>query len=621
MTMKNTIYSLFLSFSLIIYSNPVPIPIDIVVKTIAVPETTSATITIDEGSQTSINLNDYTTGNPDSFTIVSQPVQKASQNGFQDYGNGSFIYTHNGSEAPSDSFTFTATNGDGTSNTSTITIKVNNVNDAPTIAAISKTVDEGSSVEIIAIGKDAENSELVYTFTNPSYGTVTKDATTGIFTYTNDGSDNSSDSFTITATEVATTNTTGNLLSGSATVSITVSAVNDAPVATASTITVDEGQSVSDVFTATDSDSNNLTSSVTSKPDHGTVTLTNNNPLNYTYTSDGSEVTSDKFTFNISDGALSTSSTVSININPTNDAPTANADTYFISGEYVVTKKGVGLLRNDVDPEDNDMLVSLVSGPTSGTLVLNDDGTFSYTPDPTTVFQTDSFTYVATDILGAQSAAATVTFTAATLIPVPDTYLLSEAQNLQVSAADGLLANDVDTNTNFTIDSVWVDTNPKYGTLSLTWNDGSFAYQHDGSENRVDSFEYKVKNSNGDISEKTFVSLFAENVNDAPTSSGTAVTLNEGADSTFNLSYIDTDSNIDSIVFTLTSQPSNGSVVDNGLGRLTYYHNGGETTCDTFNYTVGDGEFTSSEVAVSITVNPVNDLPTASNLSLTVAEG
>ena len=125
-------------------------------------------------------------------------------------------------------------------------------------------MDEGSSVEIIAIGKDAENSELVYTFTNPSYGTVTKDATTGIFTYTNDGSDNSSDSFTITATEVATTNTTGNLLSGSATVSITVSAVNDAPVATASTITVDEGQSVSDVFAATDSDSNNLTSSVLS---------------------------------------------------------------------------------------------------------------------------------------------------------------------------------------------------------------------------------------------------------------------------------------------------------------------------------------------------------------------
>ena len=122
--MKNIIYSLFLSFSLIIYSNPVPIPIDIDVNTIAVPETTSATITIDEGSQTSINLNDYTTGNPDSFTIVSQPVQKAAQNGFQDYGNGSFVYTHNGSEAPSDSFTFTATNGDGTSNTSTITIEL-----------------------------------------------------------------------------------------------------------------------------------------------------------------------------------------------------------------------------------------------------------------------------------------------------------------------------------------------------------------------------------------------------------------------------------------------------------------------------------------------------------------
>ena len=153
--MKNTLSSLFLLISLLIYSNPYPINVNVLVA----PETSSATITINEGATVNIDLSNYTTGSPDTYTIVSQPVQKTSFN-----GNGSnYTYVHNGSEAPSDSFTFKATNGDGDSNTSTITINVTNVNDAPTVDAISKVVDEGSSIEITVIGKDAENTELTIT--------------------------------------------------------------------------------------------------------------------------------------------------------------------------------------------------------------------------------------------------------------------------------------------------------------------------------------------------------------------------------------------------------------------------------------------------------------------------
>ena len=617
--MKNLLSILFLTISTLIYSNPVPISGPISTSSVAAPETSSATITVLEGSTTQIDLASYTTGSPTGYSIVSDPVHKSTNSAGL---NGTYYsYTHSGSEAPSDSFTFKASNGDGDSNTSTITIKVTNVNDSPTIDAIDKTVEEGSSVEITVVGKDAENAELTITNGNATNGTVSKDAVTGIFTYQHDGSDTTTDTFTITATEIANTNTIGALLSGSATVTITVTPVNDAPVTEASTITVDEGgSSVNETFNASDSDSSTLKSSITTQPTYGSVTLSDLNPLGYTYTSDGSEVTADQFTYNISDNALSSSSIITVVVNSTNDAPNASADTYYISGEYVVTKPGVGVLRNDVDPENNDMTVALATSPTAGTIVLNADGTFTYTPNADAVFQTDSFTYIATDSNGAQSAAATVTFTAATLIPVPDTYALSEGQNLQVAAADGILANDVDTNANFTIDSVWVQTAPKFGTLSLTWNDGSFAYQHDGSENRADSFEYKVKNSNGDLSESTFVSLFSENVNDAPTTSGTAVTLNEGAEKTFALSYTDSDTNIDSVEFNVTSQPSNGTIIQT-LGTIRYIHNGGETTSDTFNYTVGDGQYTASEVAVSLTITAVNDLPTASGLALTVAEG
>ena len=237
-----------------------------------------------------------------------------------------YSYTHGGSEAPSDSFTFKASNGDGDSNTSTITIKVTNVNDSPTIDAIDKTVEEGSSVEITVVGKDAENAELTITNGNATNGTVTKDAITGLLTYTHNGSDTTSDSFTVTATELANTQNGGNnLLSGTATVTITITAVNDAPVVAASTIDVSEGgTSQGGLFNATDSDSQTLTSSVTQNPTNGTVTLDSNNPLNFTYTHDGSETKTDAFTYNISDGALSSSAIITVNVIEVNDAPNAS---------------------------------------------------------------------------------------------------------------------------------------------------------------------------------------------------------------------------------------------------------------------------------------------------------
>ena len=305
MTMKNILSALFLTFSLLNYSNPVPISLHYSSGILAVPETSSATITVLEGSTTQINLSDYTTGSPNGYSIVSETVHKSSNsNGLID---STYYYTHGGSEAPSDSFTFQATNDDGDSNISTITINVTNVNDAPTIDAIDKTVEEGSSVEITVIGKDAENAELTISNGNATNGTVTKDAITGLLTYTHNGSDTTSDSFTVTATELANTQNGGNnLLSGSATVSITITAVNDAPVVTASIINVSEGGTFQGgVFNATDSDSQTLTSSVTQNPTNGTVTLDSNNPLNFSYTHDGSETKTDAFTYNISDGALS----------------------------------------------------------------------------------------------------------------------------------------------------------------------------------------------------------------------------------------------------------------------------------------------------------------------------
>ena len=628
--MKNLLSLIFLTTSLFIYSNP---PVDLTVKavksisSIAAPVTKAATITIDEGGFVEINLSQYTDGEADSYALVTQPAQKTSNSSLTDQGAGIYTYYHNGSEAPTDKFTFKASKGDDVSNISTITIVVNNVNDAPTVAAVAKTVDEGSSVEIIVLGKDAENATLSYTFTQPIYGIVTRDATTGLFTYSHNGSDTSkSDSFTVTAFEVQTTNN-DNPLTGTGTVSISVTAVNDAPTANSSTIIVTEGDSSQGaIFDALDVDSSTLKTSVTARPTYGKVTLDKNNFLNFIYSHDGSETKEDKFTFNISDGALTASAIVYVNVTPFNDAPTVNDDTYYIAnGGIDITDPLTGLLSNDADPEMDEMTAVIAVGPTLGTATINPDGTFSYTPssDGSSTFNTDSFTYTAADSSGATSSPATVTVTLATLIPKPDAYTLNEGETLQVSAVDGLTKNDIDTN-NFKIDSVAVVTKPAFGNLTLS-KDGSFSYVHNGTENLLDKFEYKVTNSNGDESQKTFVTLTINNVNDAPTSSGTAIKVDEGNSVAFNFAYNDSDTDLVKIVFGYGDvAPTNGNVVagdDNVNGSVRYIHNGGETTTDTFKYSVSDGEFTTELVSVTVSISPVNDLPLAINKSVSTTEG
>ena len=90
-----------------------------------------------------------------------------------------------------------------------------------------------------------------------------------------------------------------------------------------------------------------------------------------------------------------------------NDAPVATDDAHSVNKGKKLTIGGTGVLANDFDP-DGDLLSSiLVTGPAHGTLTLNANGTFSYTPFSTYV-GADSFTYMAVDALGA-SDLATVT--------------------------------------------------------------------------------------------------------------------------------------------------------------------------------------------------------------------
>src|SRR5207244_1921899 len=126
-----------------------------------------------------------------------------------------------------------------------------------------------------------------------------------------------------------------------ATVSITVTPVNDAPVANGDSATVAEGGTVtvldstaaSVLANDTDAEGNTLTATKLSDPAHGSVTLNANGTFSYSH--DGSETTSDSFTYKTCDNGTTNCSsaplfrstaTVSITVTPVNDAPVANGD-------------------------------------------------------------------------------------------------------------------------------------------------------------------------------------------------------------------------------------------------------------------------------------------------------
>ncbi len=106
----------------------------------------------------------------------------------------------------------------------------------------------------------------------------------------------------------------------------------------------------------------------------------------------------DSFIYRIQDGANTIEAVAMIEVTPVNDLPTAKAETYVtvFESDLLVAK---GVLENDSDVDGDTLEASLVQLPVNGTLILNADGTFLYTPD-TGFFGQDRFTYVPLDGTG-----------------------------------------------------------------------------------------------------------------------------------------------------------------------------------------------------------------------------
>jgi large repetitive protein len=174
---------------------------------------------------------------------------------------------------------------------------------------------------------------------------------------------------------------------------ISVTNVNETPVAVNDSAVTSKGNSVIIDVLANDSDPDGdpLTIIAVTPPSKGTATI---NSGTVTYTPKANYTGPDSFTYTISDGkGLTAIATVSISVITGNAPPRAVRDNVVTLADTPVI---IPVLANDSDPDGDPLTVVAVTQGANGTAVINADGTVTYTPSPGFTGH-DSFTYTISD--------------------------------------------------------------------------------------------------------------------------------------------------------------------------------------------------------------------------------
>jgi len=430
-----------------------------------------------------------TEGSPLTAQLVSGPTSGTLTLN----ANGTFTYTPALNFTGMATFIYRANDGGLNSANTTVSIEVTAAGNVPPVAVNdSYSVNEDALLTVNAPGvlgndTDLENSALTaQLISGPLNGTLTLSAD-GSFTYRGNLNYFGADSFTYRARDAADDN------SEPATVNITVTPVNDAPVANPDSYGTSPGvflsvNAANGVLTNdTDREGSNLTVQLVTPPASGSLTLFANGGFNYTPPAGFFGVRT--FSYRAFDGNLSSAATmVTINISA---APVAVTDAYTATEDSALAVNAPGVLSNDSDPDGGTLSAVLVSPPVSGSILLNSDGSFTYTPVEN-FNGAASFTYQASDG-GRLSAPVTVSLTVTAVNDAPlarnDSYSTGPGLTISTAAPAGVLANDSDAES-APLTAAQL-TAPAHGGLTFS-PDGSFTYVPDPGFSGTDSFLYRI---------------------------------------------------------------------------------------------------------------------------------
>ncbi len=370
---------------------------------------------------------------------------------------------------------------------------------------------------------------------------------------------------------------------------------NIAPIANSKVIVCFEDTSIDFILTGRDPDGSSVTFRITSQPKSGKVT---GNTPNLTYTPNSNFTGEDSFTFVVSDGyAESSTAVVNITVFESNDAPSADP-------KAVTTEedKAVDIVLTGSDPDEDTLTFSIVKQPQNG-ILSGTPPNVTYTPNAD-FGGTDSFTYVANDGIS-NSPEETVTISVGSVDdpPIADSpdkpIELDEDSMIQIT----LTGKDPEGKSiTFAITDY-----PKNGTLSGV--PPTVLYTPNDDFSGKDEIKFTV--SDGVLtSEKATIQITVKPANDKPIANNMSVTTKEDTFIRITLTATDIDAQIQTLGFEVVNKPKNG-VLSSKAPYLIYTPNKDFFGTDSFTFTAQDSYEKSDPATVTITVEPVNDIPIA----------
>ena len=544
---------------------------------------------------------------------------------------GAFTYVHDGSGA-SDSFTYRISDGNSQSNVATVTITVGAANAPPVANADTYTVDEDGTLTVAApgiLGNDTDPEGAILTVVAgdpPTHGTLTLNAN-GSFTYVPQPNYFGTDSFTYAASD-------GALSSASATVTINVTAVNDAPVTAADAYTVAEGATLTvpaPGLLANDTDVDDATLTAFSSATNVTV----NADGSFTYVHDGSETAADSFTYEARDGVAATTGTAAITVTEVNDPPFADADSKATAEDTPLTFPLSDLLANDnAGDGETTQTISLVStSDVQHGVVAVSGGNITFTPDPNFA-GTASFRYTITDdgttngVSDPLTAFALVTVNVIgvndTPVAAADALTTDEDVTLTVPASTLLVNDNAGANESTQTLTITAVSDAVNGTVAL--DAGNVVFTPQPGFSGTATFNYTITDNgttNGaadPLTGSATVTITVHEINDAPAANDDAKSTPEDTPLTFpaaDLTANDSAGALEpaqTITVTSVANAVNGTVSLSG-GNITFTPAAHFSGTATFTYTITDNgtPAMTASATVTVTVTEVNEAPVAAD--------
>jgi hypothetical protein len=440
---------------------------------------------------------------------------------------------------------------------------------------------EDQSVSVVLNASDPDGNPLNYILvTLPAHGVLT--GTAPNLTYSPAVNYNGTDQLSFKVND-------GQLESAIATVSISVSPVNDPPTAMNASFAVTAGATVNITLGASDVDGDALTYRVAGAPAHGSLTGI---APNLTYLPATNFNGTDAFTFNVSDAqSQSALATVSITIAPVNHSPTAAAGSLMVAEDSTA---GVTLTGSDVDGDS--LSYTVVSAPIHGTLTGTAPGLL-YRPQ-SNYFGPDAFTFKVSDGKS-ESPVATVSITVTSVNDAP----VGQSRNVNVlantPASIALIGSDADGDPL----SYEVASLPAHGTL--TGQPPLLTYTPQWNYWGSDSLAFTVRDGQASSAPAT-ISISVKKNNSPPNGRGKKVNTAQGTPLAISLEADDPD--WDSVTYQVVSAPANGSL-SGETPNLIYTPTPEFTGEDRIVFLVNDGIADSTPTVVSIAVVPRDLMP------------